>query len=114
MFKCEAAVRDAERAERNTLATSQDKMEVDPFLFKDENEVLRGKIEKNEKYRDILIQMVKRRIAALLSPEANTEGAGEHAGEVTNTNNAHRLSGLPSTSALSDLPAHPDQYRILK
>ncbi|EUC51076.1 hypothetical protein COCMIDRAFT_31635 [Bipolaris oryzae ATCC 44560] len=89
MFKCEAAVRDAERAERNALATTQDKTGVKPFLFKDENEILQEKIEENEKYRDILLHMVKRHTEALLPPKANTGGAEEHASAVTNPNNAN-------------------------
>jgi hypothetical protein len=114
MFKNQAAFRDVERARRNALATSQDKPEPEPFLFKDKNAIPRQKIEENEKYRDILIQMVKRRIEALLPPEANTEGAGEHTGEVANTNNTNHPSGLLSASALSNLPSNLDQYRLLK
>ncbi|EUC30436.1 hypothetical protein COCCADRAFT_28679 [Bipolaris zeicola 26-R-13] len=114
MLENQAAVVDAKLAEPNALATSQGKKEPVPFLFKDKNTLLREKIGENEKYRDILIQIVKRRLDALLPPEANRKGAGEHAGEVTNTNNANHPSSLLTASALSNLPVDPDHHRLLQ
>ncbi|KAF5851755.1 hypothetical protein GGP41_000498 [Bipolaris sorokiniana] len=109
MFEYEAPIKEVERTEITALTTSKDKINLELFTGRSENAVLQEKIEEKEKHRDILLHMVKRLTEALSLPKANTEGAGEHAGAETNPNNANHLHGLPNASALSYLPANPDQ-----